>query len=517
MIESQFFSLPEMIAINAMNRPNAIAWQTVDESVTWSEFDLMVNRSANALIAAGVVRGEPVALLIDSSVYSWTHFFGTLRAGAVATPLNTMLPPSAIASLLTDSGASHLVVSSGWNALAIDTINLIKNLQRQPLILRQGGFLPGSQNLEDLSQAAPLTAPNVALASTDPANIIYSSGTTGIPKGIVHTHGARAATALCFATTFRCSATTRTLLTTPPHTNGSFMVVLPTIVVGGTVYISGGFQADRYLDETRDFRPTLAFMVPTMAQVLVDHPRARDIDWSCCDFIVTAGAPMSAELKRRTREMTKDRLGELWGFTEGVATIIQPHEMESHPDSVGRAVNQCDVRVIADDDSEVENGVVGELVGRSAWMMSGYHNRPQATNDVIWRAPDGRIYLRTGDLGVKDADGWISIKGRKKDMLISGGLNIYPSDIEAVAMTQQNIHDCAVVGVPHKKWGETPVAFVIPKPGANIDSSALKGWLNEQLGRHQRVHDVVVTPEFPRNTLGKVVKHELAKSYGPVQ
>ena len=514
MINPQFFSVTEMIAINGRNRPNAIALQTSSEAVTWQNFDCLVNAAANALIGAGVNRGEPIALLIDSSIWSWIQVFGVLRAGGVITPLNTMLSPEALLALLVDSKATHLIVSANWNGLAGQVLDRKIAAEHFPVLLAQDASLPSSLDLPKLVAGAPKIPPTVVLRDQDPSNIIYSSGTTAQPKGIVHTHGARTATAAMLAVTFRCSATTRTLLTTPPHTNGSFMVLLPTIWVGGTVYISGGFNPDRYLDEVRDFRPTLAFMVPTMAQALVSNPKSRQIDWGSFDFIVTAGAPMPSELKRLTREMTGNRLGELWGFTEGVATVIQPHEMEERPASVGRPIGQCEVRIVDSGDSEVEPGVVGELVGRSAMMMAGYHMRPDADRDVIWRSPDGKEFLRTGDLGVKDADGWITIKGRKKDMLISGGLNIYPCDIEAVVLTHESVLDCTVIGVPHLKWGETPVAFVIPKTGCEIDADKLKAWVNERVGRHQRIHDVVLTDAFPRNTLGKVMKFQIAESYG---
>lgn len=513
MVNRQFFSIPEMIAVHARCRPNSVAWQTAQQKVTWRSFDEMVNASANALIAAGVKKGQPVALLIDSSLWSWTQVFGVLRSGAVLTPLNTMLPPTGIAALLADSRASHLIVSNAWAALAVETVGKAASSGIEPIVLSQDGSMGGSLDLTAQSAAARLTAPEVCLQPQDPASIIYSSGTTGQPKGIIHTHSSRTDAAAILAAGFRCSASTRTLLTTPPHTNGSFMIILPTIAVGGTIYVSSGFKPDRYLDEIRDFRPTLAFMVPTMAQALVDLPMAAQTDWSCFDFIVAAGAPMPAELKRRTREMTGNRLGELWGFTEGVATIIQPHEMAEHPASVGRPTIGCEVRVIDSGGREMAAGEVGELVGRCAMNMAGYHRRPDANRDICWQAPDGREFLRTGDLGVIDVDGWVSIKGRMKDMLISGGLNIYPSDIEAALLEHHAVLDCSVVGVPHKKWGETPVAFVMLKHEHAIEAEVLKGWVNDRVGRHQRVRDVVLTQAFPRNTLGKVMKFQLVESY----
>lgn len=513
MLEQEFLSVAEMIELNARARPNEPALIDSAGEVSWRSLDGLVTASANAWIAQGLGRAQPVAMLIDSSRWSWIHLFGVLRAGGVAAPLNTMLGPEAIHAQLADARATHLLVSRTYGDLAAAVIPRIGPNEPCRIVCSEDGVLAGTVDIGAAAAAASADRSTVVLRPDDPATIIYSSGTTGTPKGIVHSHRARAQMALILASVFRCSSSCRLLLTTPPHTNGSFMVLLPTLATGGAVYLAGSFNPQRYLEEIRRFRPTLAFMVPTMAQALIDLPAARETDWSCFDFIVTAGAPMSSELKRRTREMTGERLGELWGFTEGVATAIQPHQVKDHPGSVGRAIPTCEIRVVDECGKELPKGEIGELVGRCAIAMTGYLARPASNEAVAWKSPDGHVFMRTGDLGSIDADGWVTIKGRSKDMLISGGLNIYPADIEAVGLEHQAVQDCSVVGVSHPKWGETPVAFVKLKPSGEVGADELKTWINERVGRHQRVHDVVLVGEFPRNTLGKVVKGELAEVY----
>ena len=172
-----------------------------------------------------------------------------------------------------------------------------------------------------------------------------------------------------------------------------------------------------------------------------------------------------------------------------------------------------DFRVIDEQGHELPAGVMGELVGYGTGLMKGYHNRPDATAEMIWRGPGGRSYLRTGDIGKVDADGFVYILDRKKDMILSGGFNVYPRDIEDIAARHPDLADVTVIGIPDPKWDEVPLALVIAKPGVRPDPAALKAWINQRVGRHQRVAGVEVRESFPRNALGKVLKKELRAEY----
>lgn len=510
MIRPPFMSITDMISVHARNRPTSIAWQTDAKVVDWHAFNAAVSRSASDLVRMGIAKSQTVAFLADSSLWTWTHLFGTLRACGTVAPLNTLQRADTLVAMLRDSQAAFLIVSSAFTDLANEVVASFGPNETRPVVVSEDDPLTDPYTLSDTQ---PDVGPTVTLSPDDPCNIIYSSGTTGVPKGIVHTHGARVATGSLFALMYHVSADARLLLTTPPHTNGSWIMVLPMIHVGGTTILSPGFSPEDFILRVREYRPTLALLVPTMAQRLVEHPDASDVDWSCFDFILTAGAPMPSKLKEGFRRLSGNRLGELWGLTEGFTTIIQPHEMGDHLDSVGRAAPGTDLRLIDDEDREVGQGVEGELVGRSLWMMTGYHNRPEATAGTIWLSPEGIEYIRSGDIGVRDTDGWITIRGRKKDMLISGGLNVYPTDIENVVRLHEDVADCAVAGIPQERWGEVPVAFVVFRDGATTDNTSLMTWANERLGRHQRLHAVVPKVDLPRNTLGKVLKNELVATF----
>lgn len=250
-----------------------------------------------------------------------------------------------------------------------------------------------------------------------------------------------------------------------------------------------------------------------MLHAVMDDPKVSSVDWSCLHSIMVGGSHVSVADKLEVMAMTGDRLGETWGFTEGVLAVVQPHERREHLEAAGRPGPGNDLRVIDPLGNELPNGSEGELVGRSTHFMVGYHNRPEETDEMRWKSADGIEYFRTGDRGTIDHDGWVTIRGRIKDMIKSGGLNVFPADIEPVLLAHDGVGQCSVVGVPHPKWGETPVGFVVPAEDASLTPQDVMSWVNERVEKPQRLRDVVLIDELPRNSLGKVMKHHLEEAY----
>ena len=251
-----------------------------------------------------------------------------------------------------------------------------------------------------------------------------------------------------------------------------------------------------------------------MCRAILDHPDVGTADFTCFECALTAGAPMPEQMKIDVRKLTGDHLYELWGLTEGVATVISPAEMTKRPQAVGRPIPGCDIRTIDDEARENTGRGAGEIVGWSTSLMDGYWNRPETSEELKWTSADGQWFIRTGDMGEIDEEGYLTLRGRAKDMIISGGLNVFPIDIESVLLEHAEVADVTVVGCPHEHWGETPVAFVIPREGSTVRPDELKDWTDKRLAKFERLADVVLRKQdFPRNTLGKVIKNQLRDEY----
>jgi acyl-CoA synthetase (AMP-forming)/AMP-acid ligase II len=222
---------------------------------------------------------------------------------------------------------------------------------------------------------------------------------------------------------------------------------------------------------------------------------------------------MRLDLKQEAMEKLGPRLSELYGLSEGGVTMIRPDELAQRPTSCGTALPGFECRIIGPDDKELARGETGEVIFYGGWAMRRYHGRAQQTREVIWRDELGRSFVRTGDIGRMDDDGYLYVLDRKKDMIISGGFNIFPADIEAVISRHPSVQDVCVVGAAHPLWGESPVAAVIANPGAALDAQELKEWANSRLAKTQRVAAVMLRDDFPRNAMGKVVKPDLRREY----
>ncbi len=350
----------------------------------------------------------------------------------------------------------------------------------------------------------------VEIAPEHPFNIIYSSGTTGTPKGIVQSHGMR------WKHVFRGDAVgygpAVSVLSTPLYSNTTLVCFFPTLAGGGTVVLMKKFDTVRYLELAQKHRMTHTMLVPVQYRRLMEHPDFDRYDLSSTHLKFCTSAPFAAALKSEVLKRWPGGLVEYFGMTEGGGTcILMAHE---HPDklhTVGRPAPGHDIRLIDEDGREVGPGVVGEIVGRSAGMMNGYHGRPDKTAEATWISPEGLSFIRTGDVGRFDEDGFLTLMDRKKDMIISGGFNIYPSDLEAVLAKHPAVVEAAVVGVPSDAWGETPVAFVAVRGQA--EPEAIKAFVNGQVGKTQRLAEVVIVDSLPRSHIGKVLKRELRDSW----
>jgi acyl-CoA synthetase (AMP-forming)/AMP-acid ligase II len=348
----------------------------------------------------------------------------------------------------------------------------------------------------------------------DPFNIIYSSGTTGTPKGIVHSHIMRWRQA---AGGFKSiyGPESRSLLSTPLYSNTTLAVFLPTMVWGGHARLMGKFDAARWLEHASANRITHTMLVPVQYQRLLRHEDFDKHDLSAMEQKFCTSAPFSAELKAEALERFPGTLNEIYGMTEGgVVCMLMAHKFPEKLHTVGQPLPGHELIVLGEDDQPVPPGEKGVLCGRSPTMMSGYKNQPEKTREMEWRDAEGNLWLKTGDIGIVDSDGFVEIVGRAKDMIISGGFNIYPVDLEAVLIEEPEVAEAAVVGVPSEQWGETPVGFIVAAAGQAADPDAILARVNARLGKTQRLSALHLIDEMPRSHIGKLLKTELRERLG---
>ncbi|WP_379922765.1 class I adenylate-forming enzyme family protein [Erythrobacter sp. R86502] len=493
-----FGSFPDILMEWSRIKGDDLALVDDTREVYWAELVGLVERLAARLVETGLERGQSIAILGTSTVNYALVFLAAVRAGGVAAPLTTSASAEQLAGMARDSGAGHLFIDAAKAAeLGPD---FMADLIRVPLeSIDQWMAPPGSR--------APVFVPE----PKDAFNIIYSSGTTGIPKGIVHSHQMRwrqfASTALSY---LGAGMEVRSLASTPLYSNTTMVAFLPILLAGGCVRVMGKFDCARWLEHAQADRTTITMLVPVQYQRLMDFAGFGDFDLSSLALKYCTSAPFSAELKREVLSRMPGGLIEIYSMTEGgVVCLLPAHEFPDKLHTVGRPAPGSELRVLDDEDREVPPGTPGNMVGRSLTMMSGYKNRPDKTAEAQWIDPaTGEAWMRMGDIGRVDADGFVELVGRAKDMIISGGFNIYPSDLEAELCREPGVSEAAVVGMPSRKWGESPVGFVVLKE-AGADCDAILAAVNARLGKTQRLAALYPIGEMPRSHIGKLLKTEL--------
>lgn len=495
-------------------RPKKTAFVCGDRKVTWAEFDARASKVHSSLVNAGLKKGDKVGLLALNSIETLEIMYGVIRAGGVLVPLSALQRPDLIASLLKDSGAKFFFVVAPLEILAAPLSGLIEEVPMENRIgagFKADGWLDYesfmAEGVEDLIPED--------VEDEDDCVIIYSSGTTGIPKGIVHTHQARTLTGLACAMEFRVSDVSTMLIATPLFTNATWLMLLAAICAGAEIALMPMFSPQEFLSSVEKFKITHTFLVPTMYNSVLESPDLEKHDISSLEVMVSMGSVLPLPWKKAILEKMGAGLFELYGLTEGVGTTLKPEQIIRKTGSVGRAVSGSDIKIIDAEGNELPWGEIGEIVGFGGAMMKHYHNRPEATAEIVWLDRKGRTYIRTGDIGRFDEDGFLYILDRKKDMIVTGGVNVFASDIEVVALTHPDVAEVAVIAIPHKKWIETPLALVVIREGSTVGEEEIKEWINERVSaKHQRVSGVVFREQpLPRNALGKLLKKELRDPY----
>ncbi len=501
-------TLATLLERHSLYCPDHLAVVFEDQRFTYREFNARVNRLANALLGQGIGKGDKVATILNNCLELLEIYWAVARIGAVVVPLSPLLRGQGLVRLLTDADTLMVVTEAAFADILDPLRPHLTNVRHYVLVDADGA--DGYTYYHTLTAAADATTPiSITVCRDDPYNIIYSSGTTGLPKGIVHTHFIRAHYCTLFASAYRISPESRVLHAGALIFNGAFLTLMPTFFVGATYYFHRQFNPAHVIETIEREKITHIKMVPSQIIALLNAPYYTPEKLASLEMLGSVGAPLLLEHKKRLMQDLPQRFYELYGLTEGFVTILDKYDFDRKPESVGTPPPFFEMRIVRDDGTDAPANEVGEIAGRGPITMAGYYNQPELTQAAI---KDGWLY--SGDLGYVDSDGFLYLVDRKKDIIISGGVNVYPRDIEEIIVRHPDVIDVAVFGVPDDKWGETPIAAVILAPGSTLTADTLKTWINENVeARFQRVSQVIVREDMPRSAAGKTLKRTIREQH----
>jgi long-chain acyl-CoA synthetase len=499
-----FEALSEIVARQADVNPARQALMCNGERLCWGDLVERIERVAGALNSLGVGRGDNVVLLSPVSIAAVIGFFGILRAGGCVVPLPTTANGDQLEGMARDADAKAILVAESMKT------------QAELFAARIPTVLPGGFRILDvLDSIDSSSAVAVGVRPDDPFNIIYTSGTTGSPRGIVYDHATRW---FQFAQNRAAGIDESSIciISTPLYSNTTLAGgLLQTLAAGGSLVLMRKFDAGEFLQLCQSERVTHATVVPVQCQRVLAYPELDDYDLSRLRLRITA-APLTLDLKRQLARRFPGRVVETYGYSElGAGCVLDLTGDADKLHTVGRPRQDVELKIIDDQGRAVSAGAVGEIVGRACTMMRGYYKQPELTRQLLWFDSSGRAFLRSGDVGKMDDQGFLSLLDRKKDMIISGGFNIYPADLESVIAGHADVYEVAVIGVPSEQWGESPLALVVLHAGSSATEAEIREWANARLGKFQRVAAVEVRDRLPRSSVGKVLKRELRAAYWP--
>jgi acyl-CoA synthetase (AMP-forming)/AMP-acid ligase II len=507
-----------MVRDAARRRGDAEAVVDGGRRVGFTELDAMVRRAARALLACGIDRGDRVAVWAPNSLEWIVAALGVTAAGGVLVPVNTRFRGAEAAFVLARSGARALFTVRGfldtdYPALLADAGTELPALEHTVILAgdADGTTTAWEEHLGrgDLVAEADLDARVDSLGPDDPSDVVFTSGTTGSPKGVVMAHGQTLRAYLDWCDWADLRAGDRYLIANPFfHIFGYKAGCLASLMRGATIVPVPVFDAGVVLELVEHERISVLPGPPTIYQSLLDHPDRDRRDLSTLRVAVTGAADIPVELIRRVREeLPFERILTGYGLTEaGTVTGSRPDDDFEHVAcTVGVPWPGFEVRTVDESGVDTPTGEAGEVIVRGETVMRGYLDDPDATAAAI----DDEGWLHTGDLGVLDADGYLCIVGRIKDMFIVGGFNAYPAEIENLLLRHPRIAQAAVIGVPDERLGEVGMAFVVVHPGPSIEPAEIVAWARDEMANYKVPRTVVVLDELPVNATGKVVKDEL--------
>ncbi len=502
--------LGEILARNARREPTRTALVFEDSSLTFAELDTRVNRLANALAERGVGRGDKVAVLMYNRLEVVESFFACQKLGACPVPVNFRLAPSELSYILENSDAVAILTDGELAALALQSSAAVAAIR---FVATTGEAVPGAESYEELVAGGAPTAPDAEVDEDDLAFLMYTSGTTGRPKGAMLTHQNLVMNTVNWIIEMEAGPGDIWLSGLPLFHIGGVNGLLPFIYLAGTCIItpSTNFDPQESLRLLDLHKPTMCYFVPTQWQQICSLPGASQIDTSVLRRALW-GASQAPPSTLRLLLDTFPSVGivNAFGQTEMSSNtcFLKADDAVRKMGSVGLPAVNVEVRIVDDEGNDVTVGDVGEIVYRGPTVMKGYYKNAEATADAFRGG-----WFHSGDLVRQDDEGFIYVVDRVKDMIISGGENIYPAEVERAVERHPSVREVAVIGVPHPRWVETPVAVVVADGSEHPDTAEVLEFLKSDLASYKKPSAVVYVDELPRNASGKILKRDLRDSY----
>lgn len=479
---------------------------------TYGECYERASRLARALADLGLRPGDRVATLTDNSPQALELVFGIALGGFVRASLYTHNTAEINAHLMTVIGASALIVQHQHLAEIAPYADQVAGLRH--LVVCDGPAAGAALDYEDVLAAAAAEDPHVEVAQDRPQTIRFSAGTTGRPKPIVHDVAGWTAVGAETASVLPTFTPDDRYLVAGPLSHASFMSVPAILSVGGSLALMRRFDPETFLAQVAELRGTFTFGVPTMIHAVATHPSVSTFDLSSIRCVAYGGSPITAQTMHHAREVFGDVLVQIYGQSEGAPlTFLSPADHVAQNGkwlgSAGRPAPHAQVRIVDDDGSELPQGQVGEVAALTPTAFAGVWDDDEATKARF--LPDGAVLTR--DVGYLDDDGYLFVTGRKGDMIISGGHNIWPIELEKVLVEHPAVAEAAVVGIPHDRWGETPLGLIVVRDGAAVTADELVAWTRAKLGPIKKLGAVVFGAELPLSPMGKLLRHKVRDQY----
>jgi len=510
-VHSALRDLGELVRYQAAVRPERVATTFEGRETTYGQLDRRSSRVANGLRAINSAPHMRVASIAKNTDVFYEVLFGAAKARDATVAVNWRLAPAEIAYIVNDAMAEVLLVGEEFFSSIAQIRSELRTVRK---IIALGGSHPEWESYTDWRDRQASNDPQLAISGDDVALQLYTSGTTGNPKGAQITHNNLVAALQAAGEWYPCSAEDVSLACMPQSHMGGSLLGLIALYVGAQNVITREPSPAEILQLIPSERITLAFLVPAVVLFLLQTPGCQAVDSSSLKRIVYGGSPIPLDLLRDALATFKCEFGHLYGLTEttGVVTFLPPqdHDVAGSPRmrSCGKPLSNAEIKVVDSDGIEVPTGHVGEVVVRSRQVMKGYWNLPEATATTI---RDG--WLHTGDAGYTDADGYLYIHDRVKDMIISGGENIYPAEVESALYGHPAVADVAVIGVPDDRWGEAVKAIVVIEPGAGATAQDLIAYCRERIAHYKAPKSIDFAESLPRNASGKLLKRVLRAPY----